>query len=231
MGYASEHNIKAICFDIDGTFYPKWKMDWRLLKASIFHLPFALKYNSMRKRVRREDGYGELEPMSYDEISKRSALYVFGDDSPESAARYRRMEKKIFHDQWERSYLNLKSAPGVKKTLEKAKKEGFRMAALSDFPIGVKLKAMGIEDKFELILSSEDIGHFKPAMTPFRALQNGLGLKPEEILYVGDSYTKDILGANSAGMHSCLIFAKKKSEYEKADIIAADWEEFFSKVF
>lgn len=231
MGYASEHEIKAICFDIDGTFYPKWKMDWRLFKASILHLPFALKYNSMRKRVRREDGYGEYEAMSYDEISRRSALYVFGSDDAESAKRYRRMEKDIFHDKWEKSYLNLKSAPGVKEALEKAREEGYRMAALSDFPIGVKLKAMGIEDMFELILSAEDMGHFKPSLTPFIALQKGLGLKPEEILYVGDSYKKDILGAKNAGMHACLIFAKKDGEYDQADIIAANWDEFFSKVF
>ena len=231
MGYASEHNIKAICFDIDGTFYPKWKMDWRLVKASIFHLPFALKYNSMRKMVRSQDGYANAPALSYDEISKRGAKYIFGSDSPENTKKYRAMERRVFHAKWEKSYLSLKSAPGVIEALERAKNEGLRMAALSDFPIGVKLKAMGIEDKFEAVLSSEDLGHFKPSLTPFLALQSALGIKPEEILYVGDSYRKDILGAKNAGMHACLIFADGKDAYEKADISAANWEEFARKVF
>jgi putative hydrolase of the HAD superfamily len=185
----------------------------------------------MRKKVRAQDGYSNVPALSYDEIGKRGAKYVFGSDSPEYVKKYRDMEKRVFHDKWEKSYLSIKSAPGVEKALERAKMEGFRMAALSDFPIGVKLKAMGIEDKFEAILSSEDLGHFKPSLTPFHALQNALGVKPEEILYVGDSYRKDILGAKNAGMHACLIFADGKDAYEKADIVAANWDEFARKVF
>lgn len=230
MGYAAEHGIKAICFDIDGTFYPKWKMDWRIFKASVFHVSFARKYNAMRQRVRKEDGLGDYPIMSYDEISRRSALYTFGDGSEASAKRYREMERKIFHEAFEKSYLGLRPAPYVKMALDMAEKQGYRMAALSDFPIGVKLREMGIEDKFEAVLSSEDMGHFKPAMTPFKALCNALDLDPSEILYVGDSYNKDILGAKNAGMHACLIFADGKEAYEKADVAAADWKEFAAKV-
>ena len=231
MGYAKENGIKALCFDIDGTFYPKWKMNWRIAKASILNLPFALRYNSMRKEIRREDGYSNPPKLSYQEIGKRGARMLYGDDSPESVKRFRKKERAVFHARWERSYLSLKSAPFVKETLKRAQTEGYRMAALSDFPIGVKLKAMGIEDKFEVIISSEDIGHFKPSLTPFVALYEALGLRPEEILYVGDSYRKDILGAKNAGMHACLIFAKDGDGYDKADITAVNWDEFARKVF
>lgn len=231
MGYLKEHHIKAICFDIDGTFYPKWKMDIRLVRASLFHIPFALKYNSMRKRIRREDGNSLLPILSYEDIGKRAAEYVLGSSDQETVSLYRKKEKRIFHDAWERSYRNLKSAPGVIDFLKRAEKEGYRMAALSDFPLGVKLQAMGIENFFEFAISSEDIGRFKPSQAPFKVMLDKLGLEAHEVLYVGDSYHKDVLGAKSAGMHTCLIFSKKGKSYNEADISAMDWSEFADKAF
>lgn len=231
MGYLKEHQIKAICFDIDGTFYPKWKMDVRLVRASLFHIPFALKYNKMRQRIRQEDGRALLPILSYEDIGKRAAEYVFGSSDEKTVRLYREKEKTIFHDAWERSYRNLKSAPGVVEFLELAKGEGYRMAALSDFPLGVKLQAMGIESFFEFALSSEDIGRFKPSQTPFKVMLDRLGLEAGDVLYVGDSYHKDVLGAKSVGMHTCLIFSGKGKSYTEADISADDWDEFADKAF
>ena len=230
MGYASNHQIKAVCFDIDGTFYPKWKMDVRLVRASLFHLPFALKYNKMRKAIRKEDGYNDLPPMSYDEISKRGAMFFYGNDDIKSQKKYRDNEKSILHDSYIKSYATIKSARGVKEALDGLRSAGYRMAALSDFPIGVKLKAMGLEEYFEKVISSEDLGHFKPSRTPFKALIDSLKLKPEEILYVGDSYSKDVLGSKKAGMHTCLIFSDGVKQYKEADICASSWADFIAKV-
>ena len=230
MGYVSEHGIKAICFDIDGTLYPKIQMNLKLLRASIFHLPFALKYNNCRKTVRELDGFGAFPIMSYDEISKRNAKLCFGDDSEQSQQRFREKEKRVFHDFYLRSYKNLKPADGVINALEIAKDKGLRMAALSDFPIGVKLKAMGIERFFDFALSSEDMGHFKPSMTPFIALSDRLGIEPKAILYVGDSYRKDVRGARNAGMHTCLIFTSPRKEYTEADLCVPSWKDFIEMV-
>lgn len=231
MGYASDNGIKAICFDIDGTFYPKWKMDLKLIKASVFHIPFALKYNRCRKRIRKDDAFGLYPAMSYDEITRRGALLCFGNSSEYAQKLFRKKEKAVFHDFFLRSYRNIKPAKGVADALSIAKEEGFKLAALSDFPIGVKLKAMGIEQYFDFSISSEDLGHFKPSKTPFAALSERLLLKPNEILYVGDSYQKDVLGAKNYGMHSCLIFSKAGKEYTDADLSVQSWAEFIEKVF
>lgn len=229
MGYAKEHGIEAICFDIDGTFYPKWKMDLIVLKASIFHIPFALKYNKLRQLIRHNDGYKNLEPMSYEEISERAARYFYSNDSKEYQEKFRAKEKKVFHDSYLRQYVGLKSAPGVDEALARARKEGYRMAALSDFPIGVKLKAMKIEKYFDAVLSSEDIGHFKPSQTPFVELCKALSVEEDKVLYVGDSYKKDVLGARNAGMHTCLMFASDGDN--DADICSKDWSDFIRQVF
>ena len=41
-------SIKAAFFDIDGTLYPKGITDRILVRTSILHLPFALRYMRMR---------------------------------------------------------------------------------------------------------------------------------------------------------------------------------------
>ncbi len=230
MGFAHEHNIKAICFDIDGTFYPKWKMDIRLIRVSLFHLPFALKYNKLRKTIRTEDGLMLFDTMSYEEISKRGARFFFSDDSDYCQNKFREKEKHIFHDYYLKSYSNIKPARNVQKALEIARKEGYRLAALSDFPIGVKLKAMKLDTFFDFVVSSEDLGHFKPSATPFKVLADKLDVKPEQILYVGDSYKKDVIGANNAGMYTCLIFSNRRKEYTKANLCMPDWATFIDKV-
>lgn len=229
MGYATEHGIKAICFDIDGTFYPKWKMDLRLIRASVFHLPFAMKYNKLRKLIRAEDGYSSPAKMNYEDISKRASMFFYGDDSDLSQKKFREKEKKVFHDFYLRSYANIKPAKWVRESLEKAKANGYRMAALSDFPIGVKLQAMGIDEFFDFSLSSEDLGHFKPSRTPFDVLSERLGVPENDILYVGDSYRKDVLGARNAGMHTCLIFNNEHEKHKEADLCLPSWKVFLDR--
>lgn len=229
MSFIEDNQIKAVCFDIDGTLYPKWKMDVRLFKSSFFDPVFALKYNKMRKEIRKEDGYGLLDILSEDEIKRRNASILYGDSSRDSVERFIKKEKRL-RENWDREYRNIKSAKGLSEALDKLKDNGLRLAAFSDFPIGVKLKAMGIEGYFEFALSSEEIGHFKPSRTPFSIISSSFGLDESKILYVGDSYRKDVVGSKLSGMHSCLIFRKNKKSYNKADIVAKDWKDFISKV-
>ena len=77
MGYAAENGIKALCFDIDGTFYPKKQMMLRLGVSSLLHLPFALKYNSMRQRLREETGFSEGDTTDYLSLAAKESGILF----------------------------------------------------------------------------------------------------------------------------------------------------------
>ena len=99
------------------------------------------------------------------------------------------------------------------------------IAALSDFPLGSKLEALGIADLVDYAVSAEDYGALKPSARPFRRLLEDIGVSAGEALYTGDSRSKDIDGACNAGMHTALI-APRGSVYNKADIIFSSWEEF-----
>ena len=77
MGYARSHGIRALCFDIDGTFYPKRQMLLRLFASSVLHLPFALKYNAMRQQLREETGVSEGDTYDLDSFRKKEAAIVY----------------------------------------------------------------------------------------------------------------------------------------------------------
>ena len=64
-----------------------------------------------------------------------------------------------------------------------------------------KIRALAVERwiPMERIWISGDLGVGKPEKGIFTAAQTKLGLEPEEICYVGDSYGHDMLGAGSVG--------------------------------
>ena len=66
-----------------------------------------------------------------------------------------------------------------------------------------KLKTLGIKHLFDCILLSEKVGIRKPDPKIFWKATTSLAKEPEECLYVGDSYERDVLGAKKAGMRAC----------------------------
>ena len=222
MGYARSHGIRALCFDIDGTFYPKRQMLLRLFASSVLHLPFALKYNAMRQQLREETGVSEGDTYDLDSFRKKEAAIVYPGRSVEY---FIAKEDRVFRRSWDKLFRSIKPYPGVREALEAAHAEGFMIAALSDFPLGSKLEALGIADLVDYAVSAEDYGALKPSARPFRRLLEDIGVSAGEALYTGDSRSKDIDGARNAGMHTALI-APRGSVYNKADIIFSSWEEF-----
>ena len=104
------------------------------------------------------------------------------------------------------------------------------VCALSDFPIGVKLRALGVEEYFSFMASSEDYGSLKPSTTPFLAMLSAISLSAEQVLYVGDSESKDIAGAKGVGMRAALISPVRSKVYSKADLVFSSWNEFRERV-
>ena len=223
MGKAKEWGIKAIAFDIDGTLYPKWQMDIRLAAASVLHLPFAMRYNAMRRRIRREDGLAEMPAGSLEELQRRECLMLYG--SEDSLHAFIDKEQHVFRKPWEKLFSSIKPFPGMHEFIEEAS-SGYELAVLSDFPIGVKLKALGVAEYFSYIASAEDSGHLKPSPVPFRVMLDALGFEPHQVLYVGDSESKDIAGARNAGLRSALISTSRRKVYSIADTVFSSWDGF-----
>jgi putative hydrolase of the HAD superfamily len=55
---------------------------------------------------------------------------------------------------------------------------------------------------FELIEVSAESGFHKPAPQIFHRVLAALGLRPSQVLHVGDSLNEDVRGAKGAGLHA-----------------------------
>ncbi|MBW3015829.1 HAD-IIIA family hydrolase [Candidatus Woesearchaeota archaeon] len=117
---------------------------------------------------------------------------------------------------------------GVKETLRKLKKKGYKLGLLTDAP---KLKAYmrldlaGLADMFDAVVGIEDTKHRKPSKLPFRKILKVMKVKPSEALMVGDWPERDIKGAKAVGIKTCWV---DRGEFEgiKSDFVI----ESFSKI-
>jgi FMN phosphatase YigB (HAD superfamily) len=80
----------------------------------------------------------------------------------------------------------------------------------SDYPMVEKLHALGLTEKINLTLcaTDSDINAFKPHPKGFLRACEKWGVVPDGVLYVGDRFEVDAVGAASAGM-PCAIVSKK----------------------
>lgn len=60
-----------------------------------------------------------------------------------------------------------------------------------------KIKKLEIEEFIDFIVSSEEVGCEKPHPHIFMTALDKLGLKSHEVMMMGDSYAKDLIGANN----------------------------------
>ena len=82
-------------------------------------------------------------------------------------------------------------------------KARYRLGLLTNGPAEMqreKINALKLEDLFEAIVVSGEVGIYKPDARVFQHLLEKLQVSPQRALYVGDSYEMDVVGAKEAGM-------------------------------
>lgn len=76
---------------------------------------------------------------------------------------------------------------------------------------GKRLRAGGIDDLFEAVVISDEVGLRKPDEGIFEIALRELNAKRHEVLYVGDSVDDDLVGAMNAGIDFCFYNRKEVS--------------------
>jgi putative hydrolase of the HAD superfamily len=194
-------NISAVAFDVDGTLYPNYRFYLRVLPQAVSH-PFLLAaFYKARKKIRRTGAVGNS---FYDIQAALCAKELKAAKKDGGAGKIKSMIETRIYSAWEKLFLGIKLYPHVKASLDVFRESGFKLAVLSDFPLGLKLKYLGLGGIWDAELCSEEIGALKPDPLPFRCLAEKLGLPPERILYVGNSPAYDIAGARNVGMATAL---------------------------
>lgn len=185
--------IRAVAFDIDGTLYSNRMMYLHSIPSFISRPLLVYHFGKVRKQIRKTSHEG-----GYREAQARLLSRSMGITSEKAAA----LVDRHLYSLWERSFRGIRPLSGVRDTLLFFKNRGLPLAALSDFPVQKKLEYLGLDDLMDIAFCSEETGRLKPDPAPFKRLVHDLGVRPEQILYVGNSYRYDIEGASAAGLRT-----------------------------
>ncbi len=200
-------DLKAILFDVDDTLFDRHGAQLMALDAVVREFPDV--FASIDHRI-VVDAFLESDRIIVQEFSEsdyafeearsrrqRLFLRLLGlDESPvEEMAEF-------YVEVYPRAHAPIEGAESVVEELAAR----FRLGVVSNgFPDVQyqKLETLGIHRFFECIVLSEELGIRKPDPGIFWRATELLGVRPDDCLYVGDSYANDVVGANQAGMRVC----------------------------
>lgn len=109
-----------------------------------------------------------------------------------------------------------KLAEKAESTLNTLRERGYELAVLSnnDARLRSVLADLKIDQAFDHLFISSEMGCEKPELEIFRKVEQTMDRKPNEILHLGDSHSRDFLGARKAGW-SALLYGEPKLENEQ----------------
>ncbi|MCL2831617.1 MAG: HAD family hydrolase [Treponema sp.] len=221
-GKVKQIKFQAVAFDLDGTLYPNLSFYRHLIPFLLKESKFLRAFGKARDRLREKP----LDGMFF----QNQAEYVSKILKEDPAALEVKIDNLIYRG-WEPFFKKVRLFSHVKETLTTLRDNGIKLGLLSDFPPDVKLANLGINGFWDAVLDSEETGRLKPDALPFKELARAMGFPPDEILYVGNSFSYDVLGAKKAGFKAAWIrpkiayfFPDYKKE-RKADFVFFDYRQ------
>ncbi len=93
--------------------------------------------------------------------------------------------------------------------LDKALKSNFKLGVISnarsDWSVREVLRRFNLNKYFEVVVSSAQVGWRKPRPEPFLKALKKLKVNPKLAIFIGDTFSTDILGAKRLGMKAIYL--------------------------
>lgn len=211
----SNHKIKAIFFDLDGTLRHSVPEGGQVFNEYLVSLGHRLSDEDRLRAARWEHFYwassvdlrddllahsGDTENF-WIEYSRRRLVAV--GMSPNSA---RELAPQISAHMGEMYRPESVVPEDVRQILPALKEAGYILAVVSnrDKPFHELLASHSLSEYFHFSLAAGEVDSYKPDPGVFKhALERG-NVTAEETVYVGDNYFADVVGSRRAGLHPVL---------------------------
>lgn len=132
----------------------------------------------------------------------------------------------LYEAYWSTFFDSMQIYDGVVETLTELKRRGVKLAVCTDMLARVqfqKIRALGICEYFDAIVTSEEAGAEKPSSVPVQILLDKLEMRTNEVAFIGDGYEKDVLAARYSGLTP--IWFKGDEEKAKDAIVVNSWRD------
>ena len=229
--------IKAVLFDIGGTLHrgslPEGRALWfaqRLLDRLSDYgivldtdakiLAERLPINSEEYKHISEESLRELPPeIIWNDYYLRE--YNIGTERLKPIA-----EELSFLYDYERPMVMRR--PYLRETMLRLRDQGLRLGIISNIisrsVVPHFLAEYGILELMDCVITSAETGIRKPSPQIFRIAEQKLGLKPEELCYVGDTISRDVRGTRNAGWKLMIRISEPNTAHRDAGLENAGYE-------
>lgn len=198
---------KAVVFDVDGTLYYqpplRTKMAVKLCGYYLVHfwkvkdLLIIKVFRQVREHwvTNSENGNTLMEKEQYQYVADKLKTTLD------------RVERVIYYWMYDfpLPYLNKYKDEKLIQIIEELNRKGIVTAVYSDYPVEKKLKAMGVQVQHHFSALDTDIMCLKPEPKGMRVVLGKLNLPANEVLMVGDRYSKDGLSAINANVDYVIL--------------------------
>jgi len=207
--------IKAVIFDFDNTLGDRFEYCYQTYRCFVkTFLPEidenSILFESMLQDLVLYDEYGNVG-------NKDQILRTFEQKYDVRI----NMSGKEFARWWiEHQYLFTVLFPDAMDTVLKLK-EKYKIGILTNgahLAQWGKIEKSGLLPYMDAVLVSEDAGFTKPDIHIFQMMADKLGLKCEECVYVGDTFSLDIMGAYNSGMKPVWIWPSERAKPSDFDV-------------
>ncbi|MFA6064791.1 MAG: HAD family hydrolase [archaeon] len=187
--------IKLVVFDLWQTLIPA--------TLDFVHLASLLKQEKL--------SLTEFIPR-YERATQLKKYKKFEDLRKDFFEEFKEYDNELLEQELYEIYFNridhIRFYPEAKQTLIKLRKDGYKIALLSNtesLMTKVVEEKLNLSKLFDLVVLSYETGAIKPDKQAFDYVLKKMKTNPTEALMVGDSLRSDIIGSKNAGMHNCLI--------------------------
>jgi putative hydrolase of the HAD superfamily len=224
--------IKATIFDLDDTLFNSTELSTHARRNAVramvdLGLPasFEEAYQVLREVV---EEYGSNYSYHFDQMLKRLNV------KPSKMKLYITAGTIAYHDV---KFSNIRPFHDVIPALIELRKREIKICVLSDgeaLKQYEKILRLRIHDFLDEIIISEEVGIRKPNPKLFEIPLHRFGIQPQQCVYIGDNYERDIIPCLELGIHTVLIhrggkhdsavpkMGDKKPDYEISSLSELD---------
>jgi HAD superfamily hydrolase (TIGR01509 family) len=178
--------VKAVFFDLDGVLVNSYDAWYRLFNDTLQHFGYR---RITKKEFNREWGKSTKEDVKY--FMPRQTV-------PQVRAYYSRA--------FPRFVRLVKTTPGARRVLQSLRRMGFRLCCVTNSHADITdqmMRQARLDKYFELTICSDQVRRPKPAPDMLNQARKLMGLKPDEVIFVGDTKT-DLIAGKRAGLVTIL---------------------------
>jgi putative hydrolase of the HAD superfamily len=211
--------IKGILFDYDGTLSKRYEAAYQMYRYMLHVLRPDADENSLAFETAVQ------RCLLWDEFGSITKDHVFSLIQKNYAPD---MDIDLWKTIWMEKFAEYqKLIPGVKETLPLLKKK-YKLGVLSNGDERSqkrKICSTGIDACFDAIIVTGEYGINKPDPKIFQIAAEKMALRPEEIVFVGDTFATDINGAIHAGMKPVWFLYERRGITRYPVLCVSSYEE------